>query len=286
MAFPPDAFLIGAEKCGTTTLTDLLDQHPGLALSHPRDMDFFTRNFPKGLDWYRTLFAGRESLTTLDVSLSYSSAPLSATKKADDADGDPRRGVPGRIHSANPDAKFIYIIRDPVSRTYSSYWHAVRYGYKDIGFRKALDVSPNFLDTSDYAGQLKNYLEYFSSDAFLFVVFEDMVRSPQGQAKRVFEFLGIDTGFEPVVEHAKNQSFRYNAVGRLLRGLLPSGDAMNKLVNIGQALTPRFLEPTVRKFVTSGIPKISEVDRDFLKQYFRPKNRELEQLTGLDLRHW
>ena len=159
-------------------------------------------------------------------------------------------------------------------------------GYKDIGFRKALDVSHRFLDTSDYVGQLENYLEYFPINSFLFVVFEDMVRSPLEQATRVFDFLDVDTAFRPVFERAKNQSFRYNALGQFLRSLMPSGDAMNKLVNLGQALTPRFLEPTVRKLITSGIPEISEADRDFLKQHFRSKTRELEQLTGLDLSRW
>lgn len=187
---------------------------------------------------------------------------------------------------ANPNAKFIYILRNPITRTHSDYWHEVRYGYKDIGFRKALEVSPAFLDNSDYMGQIKNYLEFFSLDAFLFIVFEEMIKSPENMARKCFAFLGLDDEFTPTFERPKNESFRYNRIGRILRSVVSSGDAMNKLVNMGQRLTPRFLEPMAKRLITSGVPSLDDHDRDYLETYFKDKNAELARVTGIDVSCW
>ena len=54
--FPPRAFLIGAAKSATTTLADLLNQHPHIFLSNPKEPDFFWINWDRGIDWYRALF--------------------------------------------------------------------------------------------------------------------------------------------------------------------------------------------------------------------------------------
>lgn len=287
MSFPPDAFLIGAEKCGTTTLTDLLAQHPDLLISDPRDADYFTRNFTRGLDWYRTLFDGPTDKVLLDVSLSYSMAPLTRLRAGQASVEDPTLGVPQRIHAANPAARFIYVLRDPVTRTYSSYWHAVRYGYKDIGISQALAQDPQFLDRSNYAGQLQQYLELFPLDAFHFVIFEEMTADPVAAALACFRHLGLDAERHvPVFERPKNESFRYNAAGRLLRALAPSGAAMNTLVDLGQRLTPRALEPWMKRLIVTEIPGLDDALRQDLAQRFRAPNARLQELTGLALDRW
>ncbi len=287
MSFPPDALLIGAEKCGTTTLTDLLDQHPGLTLSKPLGSDFFSRNYGRGLDWYRSLFADDGANTCLDVSLSYTSAPL--TKMArNEAQRDLRTiGVPARIHAAKPDARFLYILRDPVTRTYSSYWHAVRYGYKDIGFLNALEATPQFLDTSNYAGQLELYLEWFPISSFRIILFEEMREDPVAEARHCFRFLELDQpDFAPVFERAKNVSFKYNAVGRYIRDLMPTGSAMNSLVNRAQAMIPRRLENFAKRLIATDVPPMDADAATFLEDYFRPHNEKLAALTGMDLSAW
>lgn len=287
MAFPPEGYLIGAEKCGTTTLTDLLAQHPALCVSSPRDSDFFSRNFAKGFDWYRTLFPESDGKVLLDVSLSYTMAPLTRMASGDACSDSHLIGVPERIHAVRPDARFIYIVRDPVTRTYSSYWHAVRYGYKDRGFRKALEEASGFLDTSDYAGQLDAYLRWFPPESFLLIPFEEMKRDPVMAAQRCFAFLGVEPGgFTPEFERARNVSFRYNGFARLVRSVMPSGDAMNRLVNIGQALTPGPLQPFAKRLITDEIPPLSDEDRAFLIKYFRPRNARLSEMLNVSTADW
>ena len=290
MVFPPQGYLIGAEKCGTTTLTDLLVQHPSLCVSSPRDSDFFSRNHGRGVDWYRSLFANPDGKVLLDVSLSYTMAPmapLARLARGETPSSSHLVGVPERIHAVRPDARFIYIVRDPVTRTYSSYWHAVRYGYKDCGFRNAVTQDPGFLDKSDYAGQLDAYLRWFPREAFLLITFEEMARDPVMAAQRCFAFLGAaPVAFTPAFERARNVSFRYNGLARLVRGMMPSGDAMNRLVNIFQALTPKPLQPIAKRLITDEIPPISTEDREFLLDYFRPRNARLSAMMGLTFDDW
>lgn len=287
MSFPPDAFLIGAEKCGTTTLTDLLDQHAALTLAKPLESDYFTRNRHRGTNWYRSLFASGCAETCLEVSRSYSAAPLTALAEGSVNPEAPTVGVPARIHAANADARFIYVIRDPVERTYSSYWHAVRYGYKDIGFRAALAKSPQFLDRSRYVGQLRLYLEWFPLESFHILLFEDMRADPVAAAKHCFRFLGLDNPrFEPIFDRAKNESFRYNAMGRLIRGLLPSGRAMNRFVNLAQTIVPKPLHDYTKRVIVADVPPLSPEDAAFLEDYFHPHNEALAKLTGIDLSKW
>ena len=74
MAFPPKAFIIGAQKAGTTFLSYLLDQHPHITLAESKEPDFFTRHWEKGLEWYRKRFSGPEENILIDASTSYTAA--------------------------------------------------------------------------------------------------------------------------------------------------------------------------------------------------------------------
>ena len=75
MAFPPQAFIIGAQRSGTTSLAFLLNQHPMIALAEPKEPNFLTMNWENGIDWYRSCFS-REDAILLDASVSYSMAKI------------------------------------------------------------------------------------------------------------------------------------------------------------------------------------------------------------------
>ncbi len=111
-AFPPRLYLIGAQKAGTTTLAFLLDQHPDIALSDPKEPGYFVDPDAKGLEWYRGCFPAKLPAMLLDASTGYTM--MAAQSGADDS-------VPLRIKAAAPDARFIYVLRDPVDRTISAY---------------------------------------------------------------------------------------------------------------------------------------------------------------------
>ena len=284
MSFPPESYLIGAQKAGTTTLAYLLDQHPHLSIGQTKEPHFFTDNWTKGLDWYTKQFPDSANTVCLDASTSYSMAPLTEGWKH----RNPRvyEDIPAKVHSVRPDAKFIYLLRNPVDRTYSGYWHDVRMGVKNEESRTALQSDPFYLDVSDYYGQLLRWLDYFPLSSFHFVLFEELKERPHQVVDECFAFLGLDRSTNAIrLDSAKNQSHQVGWVGRrvnqieiayprlraMLKSSLPTG--FKRLVNsVKTGSTP--------------LPPMTEEDRRFLVEYFRERNQNLQKLIGTSLDGW
>lgn len=99
----PNLVVIGAAKCGTTSLHEYLNAHPQIAMSREKELDFFVaeKNWSRGLDWYEAQF--EDAPIRGESSVSYAAFPE-------------YQGVPERIVRALPDARVIYLVRDPVER--------------------------------------------------------------------------------------------------------------------------------------------------------------------------
>jgi len=283
MSFPPDIYLIGAQKSGTTTLAYLLCQHPNICKCKRKEPHFFTHNWYRGLPWYQDLFPNYEDTVCLDASTSYSMAPLSLQEKSNSSKK--HKGVPQRLYSVNPNARFIYLLRDPVERTYSGYWHRVAAGREHKSFGKAIRDNPSYLDVSNYYGQLAVWLEYFPIESFLFVLFEELKENPEQVVKACFKFIGLDPESVQVsLEEAKNSSAYVNIVGRSFNRLFKALDhsGFNYVV-------PPYVRGAIQKATrdyTKKYPKMQEKDREFLREYFSEKKHNLESLIGLSLNHW
>ena len=200
--FPPAAYLIGAQKAGTTSLAAVLSTHPTLALSQPKEPHFYTREWNKGLDWYRSKFPRKPGVVLLDASTSYSMAPLHAGSAS------LMNQVPERIHSMRPDARFIYLVRDPVDRAISSYWHAVRAGYESRPLAECIEGSSFYLCGSYYNFQLEHFLRHFALERFLVISTREFATRPQDTVARCWRFLDLDPALapEPAVER-RNESY-------------------------------------------------------------------------------
>ena len=182
----PNFVIIGAMKCGTTSLHEYLDLHPQIAMSRIKEPAFFIEehNWHKGLDWYRSLFPS-PAMAMGESSTSYTKYPTF---------GD----VPKRMHSILPDAKLIYLVRDPVDRIVSQYIHRAAHHGETRSLENAVSrVEKNeYILYSKYNLQLSKYLEYYPRERILVVTFEDMRRDKRGMMRRVFEFLGVDSSFD------------------------------------------------------------------------------------------
>ncbi len=276
MSFPPDAFLIGAMKAGTTSLAGMLAQHPDICLSNPKEPHFLTANSGKGLDWYRSCFSDPDKFC-LDASTSYSIAPVPGpvTFKHE---VDKYRDVQERLHQINPDARLIYMLREPVSRAYSHYNHNVRVGWEKRPFLAAVKEDSQYLSASDYVAQLDLYLQLFSRDKVLLLIFEDFKANPLEANRKVLRFLGLDDAIELNLDKPKNAGFLYNGIGARVNQL----GIMKPLSKIIPSSIKRWLGPMVSK----KIPPISQTDRAWLSAYFEPRNVLLAQKTNLDLSIW
>ena len=212
MTFPPQAFIIGAQKAATTSLAHLLGQHPAITLSRPKEPHYFSHHWGRGLPWYRQCFPGDGLL--IDASTTYAMAPIHGGPLTP-ADPPWGEAVPERIARLRPDARFLYVLRSPAERTYSAYWHTVRYGDERRPFRQAIQDNPNYLATSTYSRQIAIYLRHFPLDRFLFLDFATVTRAPADAVRRSLTFLGIDDTWQPAApERALNRSLVLNGPGR------------------------------------------------------------------------
>ena len=277
MSFPPDVFLIGAMKAGTTSLAEILSQHPDICVASPKEPHFLTEHVGKSLDWYRAHFDHPDRKICIDASTSYSIAPI---KNASEFKRvcTKYRGVPERISAINPSAKFIYVLREPVARTYSHYNHNARAGWERRPFIQAIREDAQYLSASHYLEQLEFYWKIFPRESILLLSFEEFMRNPVDSAYRCFDFLGLNTTVSLELDRPKNVGFLYNPVGIFLHklGLL---DAVSGLM---PATLKQFLAPLVSKTV----PPISQVDRDELARYFMPLNAALSDATGFNVSAW
>lgn len=177
----PDFIVIGAMKCGTTSLYRYLAQHPGIDMSRDKETDYFVaeKNWNRGAEWYSNQF-GRADLIRGEVSPNYS-------KRRD------FQGVPERIAATCPDVRLIYIVRDPVVRAQSQFRHSFIMGSLagDLSDFADSHEYEHILDASRYAEQLAVYRQFFPGEAILVVDFDELVRTPQTVLDRVFDHVGV-----------------------------------------------------------------------------------------------
>ncbi len=214
MAGRPNLFIIGAMKSGTTSLHNYLDMHPEIAMSEEKEPGYFVEelSLKRGADWYASLFKSDAQYRYRgESSTHYTKLPL-------------YRGVAERLFEFAPDARLIYVMRDPFERTVSHYWHAVRdvhHGGELRRLIKAVTEAPSdYLAFSDYAMQLAPYIKLFGRDAIFTLTFESLVRDPQQEIDRIFAWLGLQT--HSIGEHsskAHNQKPE-NIVGVAGAGIL------------------------------------------------------------------
>jgi hypothetical protein len=206
----PNLVIIGAMKSGTTSLHRYLSLHPDIEMSREKELNFFIaeRNWSKGLEWYVSRFS-RGARIRGEASPNYAMDPLFA-------------GVPERMHQTIPDAKLIYVVRDPIERLISHYIHLYAEGTENRPAEEALLAeSPNwYVDVSSYHRQIQRYLSLFPRQNLHIISAEDLMRRRGDTLRGVFEFLGVDPSFESwrfrLTRHSSSYKRRKTPLGRRL----------------------------------------------------------------------
>ena len=284
MAFPPNLFLIGAQKAGTTFLANLLDQHPDVCVSEPKEPGYLTRNRDRGLEWYRSRFRNPVARYLLDATTGYTSSPLPATDESPESSR--FWGVPGRLKALSPQALLIYIVRDPVARTYSAYWHNVRAGHESRSFREAIAEDTYYLRTSRYYDQLALYRRHFSRERILVLRFEDLIRSPHDVLAKCYSFLSLHPPPTVDTEQGTNRSFTYPKGLSYLNRALSRVGGLGRVTKSLRPLLPSWMKNWLTNSVARKIPPISIQDRDYLAEYFAECNRQFAEEYETDTTDW
>ena len=276
-AWPPQFYLIGAQKAGTTSLAGWLAEHPEIILSNPKEPDFFAWNWKRDWDWYRSCFDIAPDKKLLDASTSYSMIPT-ARNEPETVSTLLMRGVPERLYQARSDARLIYVLRDPVQRAYSAYWHYRRLGEESMSLLQAVVEGSIYERCSRYSQQFAALNAYFPREQFLFIDFHDLIHNPQAVVEACFAFLGLPP-YRVELLKAKNQSYNPNVLGRMLLNRKTLGFAQRL-----QKQIPKAGAKFIKSVLTSDIPPPTADEQVALQELFAAEYACSVELFGIDFK--
>jgi sulfotransferase family protein len=202
----PDFVIVGAMKAGTTSIRAYLDAHP--AVFAPPETHFFSKHFEEGLDWYRAQFAGAGAATVVgDKTPNY--------MYSDE--------IVARMASAIPAAKLIAILRNPIDRAYSHYWHHRRVDKESRSFDEAIaaeldgsqEHSFDYVEYGRYIHHIERLMRFYPREQLLVLLFEDLEARPAEVFAETCRFLGVDDGFLPSIVGERTNTYRVVRAKRL-----------------------------------------------------------------------
>ncbi len=272
----PNFFIIGAAKAGTTSLHFYLDQHPDLFMAEMKELHYFCDpDFDEWESMYREQFPVDAPIRGEGSTL-YTRAPAIP-------------GVPGRIAAKVPDAKMVYLVRDPVERALASWreerFHVTERRPAEVAFANPEDPHNAYVAASRYAEQLDGYREHFPDDHILVLDQEELSNDASAVVDRVIDFLGLPS-YEIDTATRYNDGgtkFEYGGLGHRLRFSAPARAVRKLPVPVRMALTA-----PARRFLRHPVPTPDLPDHLMtrLKEVLRPDAARLREMTGLALAHW
>lgn len=196
----PSFLILGGQRCGTTSLYRYLSEHPDVHPGLVKEIQFFTLNYGKGVNWYRSQFPPEST-----GGHSFDASPYYLFHPA----------APERASGLLPDAKLIALLRNPVDRAFSHYQHNAGNGVEDLSFEEALAAEESRLAGEEgrlagdpgyscaahrrysyvargmYELQLARWLGRYDRSSLEVLVSEEFFAEPAGTFAGVLKFLGL-----------------------------------------------------------------------------------------------
>jgi hypothetical protein len=284
----PNLFVVGASKTGSSALHAYLDVHPAIQMSRPKEPCFFVEREQLQRMWpvqahnkvsyeltaYLAMFNEQSARYHGEASVYYSQYPHIS-------------GVARRIHDFNPEARIIYLVRDPVTRTIRHYWQRAKELFEPLPLDKAVVEGSIYVDASDYKLQIDQYLKYFDRSSISVVSSEDLRTRRRETLEAIFGWLNLppvefdesdltDRHVSPTTSRrarfAFARSIRDSAAWTTVRPLIPTATRNT----LARAAT-----------VTFERASVDDTDvREWLVDYFSPRVTEFETLCGRTFPGW
>lgn len=305
----PDFLIIGAMKCGTTTLHAILDRHPQVFLP-PNEVFFFDIDdfiqhpdfFPfDGERWEDRDFEARAEAYWRWYAKLYAAAKPGQLRGDESTTYLAAARAPERVAAANPQARLVVMLRDPVERAYSNYWHLLRHGRVFLSFEDTLRLQPeSLLDRSLYERQIRRWLRYFPREQLHAVLLEELVATPMPVLESLCRFLGIRddvAGLAELPHRNRGDAPRHPWLARWRNRLLWERGAGRHLSHLPESSTMpvrrqarwwRGLDALHRRVnPVGGKPAaMAPATRRFLRDWLGRENQGLGTLIGKDLQQW
>jgi hypothetical protein len=268
----PNLLIIGAPKAGTTSLHGYLEQHPDISMSKPKELRYFWRpDWRANQAWYESHFDPSKPVRGESTPL-YAAWPY-------------RPDVPERAVELVPDARVIYLVRDPIDRLMSHWRQRLANGYRDpfSAYIEALERPDNpVVCPSRYATQLGRWLRHYDSSRILVVDQHDLRTRRDAIVQRVFEFVGVDPDARVDLNAELNSGETKVAMRPWAKMLRPASRYIPK------RLKAPFRE-VAWKTALRPVTEQATVDdklRQRLTAYFLPEVDGLRGLTGQAFANW
>lgn len=285
--------IVGAQKAGTTSLLRYLGEHPELLAHNANEFSYFYSDteyeqpYPDAVrSYFGTAVYTDRQLIAKHANLYTSEAGLE------------------RLAKSNSECKLILLLREPVSRAYSSYqmeklYQRVNFEFSDLvqhlKGEKRIEVEDwqmeAIVEYSQYDLQLEKILRFFPKEQIRILDFHLFSADPLPYCRSIFEWIGVEKDFYPRVRtiHNETRIARSQTYSKMIRNLLVEESIVRK---IGEKIFPTRVRSAIGKKIRDSnksgktYDKIDEVSRHELQLYFQENIKRLEQLSGQTFSQW
>jgi hypothetical protein len=269
-------FCIGATKSGTSTLHDILYNHPDIYMPDVKETKFFSINYHKGYNWYLNEYFQKYKNEKAIGEVYPCMASIEAPKRL--------------YETLGKDIKIFGILRNPADRAYSNYLAQKRIMNHNLTFKQALEELPYLTEKGLYAKNILRFSEYFLLKDMRFYIFEtDFIKHKRELIDDIQDFLKIEK-LELDIDIKSNFAWKPKS-GLLNKLLFKRPIILDKFLKL--ILTSTRLRQKLRLFFTKvnskkiSSPKLLNSDRkDIINKYFYEDILELEKLLDKDLSMW
>ena len=293
MNFLIDAFIVGAQKAGTTSLLKYLSEHPDIAAHVQLEFTYFVPN--------------KEKEEEFEDYISRCYSADAATKKirlAKYANAYVHEACIANLKKHNPDCKLIFLLRDPVKRAFSAWSMGYGEGWIHDPFEQIFsEIKANENGTRSmwyekivrygfYDESLKMIYRYFPPEQVCIVYFESLVKDPGQVSAQILEFLGLSQSEQ--IDYAKRHNETFDISNKFLKKTF---HWMKKESNPGKRFIRRILPYPAFLWMGRTIGSLfkgkAKVKHELLPDtkgklylFYKPHVQELKRLTGAEINVW
>lgn len=257
---------IGAQRAGTTWIYNCLKQHPDIFMSEPKELHFFYVNYYHGIKWYEDHFnscGNAKAIGEITPDYMY------------------RETAMANMAKHLPNAKLFMVLRNPIERTISAY-RLFNKKFRNMSFHDALLNDPVLIEQSRYINHIKMVYKYYDKSQIKILIYDDLENDPLGFIRELYNYLDVDTTFEP-----EGINVRYNRIIYPKMQELLIKYKLEWLIETVKALP---LGKWIRKkHEKQGIGKGSDIlesDIVKLKMTFKSDIHALSKMIDIDLSNW
>jgi len=279
----PNFFIIGALRCGTTSLYEYLKHSKDVYMSPVKEPNYFSRNnIPDDYIFAPIRSKAKYLALFSDVKDEIAIGEASPTYLQDEK-------APCLIHEIIPNSKIIMILRDPIDRAFSHYLHFVSIGFEKRAFRTAINENLSGIDNTNgknyvgagmYSEQVARYIKLFGKENVKILIFDEFSKNTRESILEILKFLKIPN---PKYENEITIYNKYsNTTGPISAHIIRS----TNIIKLARRLIPEPIRINFReKLLTKKIqkPSMKEADKQLLQKIYQIDTKKLSNYLNLEL---